>query len=277
MIVKKANWLRDLFVKEISVVDRPANPGATILLKKRDDDPSDGASDVQLLLRSMHSILAEGALTKQEKNALLRETLKQYAEVTGRDGLRDIEAIEKKPRTAPPDPNAPGRSGFGPIFADTSESELKETPEEKKRRLANAKAKENEMKKIELLDVAKRVVAGHDTKTTRTELYDAARKLATADRQFNETIEKALGRFWETPAGGEIYKAMKIAPADDVAATAEDHRGPAMRALHKRADEIRAETGMSREQAVSKMATDPWESALWKAARIEESERISVA
>jgi hypothetical protein len=257
------------------IVERPVGAQSFSVLIKRDDEADPVL--VQALLASIASIY-EADVTKAQKNAALRETFEQYAEFTGRDGLHDIEALEKKPRTARPDPDAPGRAGFGTTFADTSEHELKETPEEKKRRLARAKAKESEMKKIRLVDVAKRVVAGHDTKTTRTELYEAARKVATADRQFNETIEKALGRFWETPAGGEIYKAMKIAPAaENVAPTAEDHRGPAMRALHKRADEIRAGTGMSREQAVAKMATDPWELAAWKAARIEERERISVA
>jgi hypothetical protein len=33
-----ANWLRDLVVKEISLVDKPANPGAKVLLAKRDDE-----------------------------------------------------------------------------------------------------------------------------------------------------------------------------------------------------------------------------------------------
>jgi hypothetical protein len=252
------------------IVERPAGAQSFSVLIKRDDEADPVL--VQALLASVASIY-EANVTKAQKNAALRETFDQYAEITGRDGFRDIEALEKKPRTARPDPNAPGRSGFGTRFADTSEDELEKTPDEKKRRLARAKAKESEMNKIQLVDVAKRVTAGADKVTSRSDLVDAAHKIAVAERQPGETIEKARARFWESPAGTGVYRAMKVAKVDDPVDEPKLEFGAAVKALHKRADEIRAGRAMTREQAVSKIATDPGEARIWNAARAEERER----
>lgn len=130
------------------------------------------------------------------------------------------------------------------------------------------------MNKSQLVDVAKRVIAGSDKGTTRADLIDATRKMAIADRKPGETIEKALGRFWESPEGRDVYPALQVAKVEDVDPSSKIERGPAMAALHKRADEIRSGTRMSREQAVAKIATDPFEARIWNAARAEERERV---
>jgi hypothetical protein len=252
------------------IVERPVGAQPFSVLNKRDDEADPVL--VQALLASIASIY-EADVNKAHKNAALRETFEQYAEITGRDGFRDI---EKKPRTARPDPNAPGRSGFGTRFADTSEDELEETPDEKKRRLARAKAKESEMNKIQLVDVAKRVTAGADKVTSRGDLVDAAHKIALAERQPGETIETARARFWESPAGTGVYRAMKVAKVEDAVDAPKLEFGPAVKALHKRADEIRAGKSMTREQAVAKIAADPGEARVWNAARAEERERIGL-
>jgi uncharacterized protein YktA (UPF0223 family) len=131
------------------------------------------------------------------------------------------------------------------------------------------------MNKSELVVIAKRVIAGSDKATTRADLIDATRKMA--DRKPGETIEKALGRFWESPEGNEVYRALQMVKVEDVDPTPEFELGPAMLALHKRADEIRLGKGLSREQAVAKIAQDPTEARIWNAARAEEREKFSVA
>lgn len=244
-IRKIVTKLRDLVVDEVSLVDRPANPGALILLKKRD---ADELANVQTLLRSMGSIIGAD-VSKREKADALQETLEQYAEHTGRDGLDDIETISRLA-----DARAP---------AD-DEQARKEAVKEGKT-----------MNKSQLVEVAKRVIAGSDKGTTRADLLDAARKAAIADRQSDETIEKALGRFWESAEGRGVYHALQVAKVEDqdeLSPSAIEF-GPAMKALHKRADEIRSGKSMTREQAVAKIAVDPLESRFWNAARAEERER----
>jgi hypothetical protein len=61
------------------------------------------------LLKSITSILTDEDLKKfgpveyaRRKNVLLRETFRQYREVTGRDGLEDIAAISKNASDTPP-------------------------------------------------------------------------------------------------------------------------------------------------------------------------------
>jgi hypothetical protein len=251
---------------------RPANPEFAVL-DKRGDGPDPAL--VQVLLKSITSIL-EADVTKAEKLAALGETLEQYAEVTGRAGLGDIEALSKKPQFDRPDSDAPGVSGFKHRpFASTSsdDADEKARKEKEKRRRAAAAKEDKVMNKSELMDVAKRVTAGADKVTSRSDLVDAAHKIALAERQPGETIETARARFWESPAGTGVYRAMKVAKVEDAVAAPKLEFGPAVKALHKRADEIRAGKSMTREQAVAKIASDPGEARIWNAARAEERER----
>jgi hypothetical protein len=320
---KARHWLRDLFVKEISVVDKPANSGAVVTLAKRGDTDPD-PDHMRALLASIASIF-EADVTKQEKNAAIAETLKQYAEVTSRDGIADIAEMTKRSRHKDPLENEPpgvrgvtpphdarnfGAGGAGPThdklytiydnyrremgplassaafeaaWADLTDEEKDEIrneeaatqrvrdAEESKRRAAAAK--EGSMMKSQLIEVAKRVVAGSEKTISRSDLVDAAHKIALAERQPGETIEAARARFWESPAGTGVYRAMKVAKVEDAVATPKLEFGPAVKALHKRADEIRAGKSMTREQAVAKIASDPGEARIWNAARAEERER----
>jgi hypothetical protein len=70
----------------------------------------------------------------------------------------------------------------------------------------------------------------------------------------------------------DIYL-MQMAKVDAVDAPSKIELGPAMRALHKRADAIRSGTRMSREQAVAKIAANPAEARVWKAALAEENKK----
>jgi hypothetical protein len=320
---KFATTLRDLIIKEVSVVDRPANPHALFVLKKRAEDQAD-PTHVQNLLKSIQSILEDAEASKQEKNAALRETLEQYAEVTGRDGLTDISAITKKSKSDPFE-DQPGVRGFAPklqpfdfmaggsgpthdklyklfdnyrremgpfagtaafaaAWSDLSDVEKDEIRNEEAaveqarqakeagRRAAAAKDG-SMMNKSQLMDVAKRVVAGRAETICRGDLVSAAHKIALAERQPRETIEKSRARFWESPAGIVVYRAMKVAKVEDPEDDSRLELGPAMKALHKRADEIRLGKAMTREQAVAKIAMDPGEARFWNAARAEERER----
>jgi hypothetical protein len=100
---------------------------------------------------------------------------------------------------------------------------------------------------------------------------------AAAERQSGQTVEKARAAFWESPAGATVYHAMAKAPLDDAAADRSSvvELGPAMAALHKRADEIRRGTSMTREAAVAKIATTPTEASIWRAAKSEQLEQVS--
>jgi hypothetical protein len=278
MIVRKRpTVLRKLIIDEISLVDKPANEHCMAVLAKRDDAGPDDADPayLQALLDSIRSAY-EAEATKQEKNAFLRETLEQYAEFTGRDGLADISALTKKsPRFASPPKDFPGVRGFASTSDDDDEDEDEQARKDKEKRRRAAAAKENKiMNKAELVNVAKRLVAGSDQATTRGDLVGAARKMAIADRQPGETIEKALARFWVSQEGREVYQALQMAKVEDVVApSTEIELGPAMKALHKRADEIRRGTAKTREQTVAKIATDPSEAQIWNAARAEERVR----
>jgi hypothetical protein len=144
-------------------------------------------------------------------------------------------------------------------------------------RRAAAQTEKLEMNKTELMTVAKRVIDGSDVRTTRSELVAAAHAAAAAERQSGQTVEKARAAFWESPAGREVYHAMAKAPLDDAAADRSSvvELGPAMAALHKRADEIRRGTSMTREAAVAKIATTPTEASIWRAAKSEQLEQVS--
>jgi hypothetical protein len=148
-------------------------------------------------------------------------------------------------------------------------------------RQAQAAAEENErkkeMNKSKLTSLAKRVVDGVDVATTHDTLFNLAKSVAAADRQEGETAEMARARYWQTPDGKVVYHALKVAKVGDV----EDRPshvaklGPGMLALHKRADEIRRGTSMTREAAVAMIATLPAERSLWTAAKSEQLEQVS--
>jgi hypothetical protein len=117
------------------------------------------------------------------------------------------------------------------------------------------------------------------TMPTRAELYSDLKKRAAAQRQDGESPEQGLARYVGTPGGraafakyrdapGTDYDAI-IAPAAPAAPVQIVKHGPAMLALHKRADEIRHGTAMTRQQAVAKIATDLKERELWKKAKSE--------
>jgi hypothetical protein len=154
-------------------------------------------------------------------------------------------------------------------------SEAARAAEEAKRKAA-AENESIKMNKTQLIDVAKKVIAGSDVTTTRSELVAGAHMAAAAERQGGQTVEKSRAAFWESPAGREVYHAMQIAKVED-----SDDRsnvielGPAMRKLHKRADEIRLGQSMTRQQAVAKIATDPAEAHIWRAAKSEQLEQVS--
>jgi hypothetical protein len=146
-------------------------------------------------------------------------------------------------------------------------------------RQAQAVAEENERKKdmhkSELTSLAKRVVDGVDVATTHDTLFNLAKSVAAADRQDGETAEMARARYWQTPDGKVVYHALKVAKVGDV----EDRPskvvklGPGMLALHKRADQIRQGTSMTRAQAVAKIAGSPADAAIWRAAKSEQLEQ----
>ena len=141
---------------------------------------------------------------------------------------------------------------------------------------AEEKQRQKEMNKSELTSLAKRVVDGVDVATTHDTLLNFAKSVAAADRQDGETAEMARARFWQTPDGKGVINALKVAKVDD----ADDRSsnvaklGPGMLALHKRADEIRRGTSMTREAAVAKIATLPAERSLWTAAKSEQLEQV---
>lgn len=119
MNVRKLKKLLELEIDEISLVDKPANPFALAVLHKRDDGPD--PDHMQALLESIRSAY-EADATRQEKTDFLRETLSQYSEITGRDGLADIAALTKKTSRSDPFPNEPERRGKGyedidPLFS----------------------------------------------------------------------------------------------------------------------------------------------------------------
>jgi hypothetical protein len=146
-------------------------------------------------------------------------------------------------------------------------------------RQSQAEAKQRERQRQmnkELTSLAKRVVDGVDVATTHDTLLTAAKSVAASDQQDGETIEQARARFWQSPDGKVVYNALKLAKADDVVADRSSNvvkLGPGMVALHKRADEIRRGTSMTREAAVAMIATLPAERSLWAAAKSEQLEQ----
>lgn len=82
-----ANWLKNLLVKEISLVDRPANPGAVALLAKREGEPVQkdmyGVSRFADLISSLGYLLRSSEYEAKEEGdnsqvpAALRNWLKQ--------------------------------------------------------------------------------------------------------------------------------------------------------------------------------------------------------
>jgi hypothetical protein len=161
------------------------------------------------------------------------------------------------------------------IRNEEAAAEAARVAEEAKRKAA-AENERIKMNKTQLIDVAKRVIDGGNVTTTRNDLYAAARKLAIADRQAGETEAKAMAKFWESPAGRDVYAAMQIAKTVDVDVRSNVvDLGPAMIALHKRADDIRRGTSMTREAAVAKIATTPTEASIWRAAKSEQLEQVS--
>jgi hypothetical protein len=176
-------------------------------------------------------------------------------------------------------------SAFQEAWASLSDAEKQAVRDEEKQAEdareakadAEAKERQRQMNKSELINLSKRVVDGIDTATTHDTLYNAAKSVAAADRQDGETAEMARARFWQSPDGKVVYNALKVAKVGDV----EDRPshvaklGPGMLALHKRADEIRQGTTLSRAQAVAKIATTPAEAAIWRAAKAEQLEQVS--
>jgi hypothetical protein len=131
---------------------------------------------------------------------------------------------------------------------------------------------------IVIAEVVKRVAAGEKSNLSKEFFEGLAKVRAQRDRRAGETPEQALARFHQTPEGRLLREAVKRAPVARKAERAAPTRGPAMRALHKRADELcAADRSLTRAKAVAKIAEtrEPRDRAIWNAARIEEKGRAT--
>jgi hypothetical protein len=128
---------------------------------------------------------------------------------------------------------------------------------------------------IAVAGLVKRVADGEETRITKNTIETIARCYADSDCKPGESLNAARARFHQSPNGRLLREAAKRAPLDEVIAV-EKAFGPAVTALHKRADKIRTGTSMTREQAVAKIAVsgDPNDAQFWQAAREEERARI---
>jgi hypothetical protein len=131
---------------------------------------------------------------------------------------------------------------------------------------------------IVIADMVKRVANGEKTDLSRGFFETLAKVQGERDRRAGETVEQARARFHATAEGRLLRKATERAPIRDAAPQAHATRGPAMRALHKRADDLCAvDRGLTRAKAVAKIAeaSDPRDRALFAAAHAEERGRAA--
>jgi hypothetical protein len=64
---------------------------AKVTIWKRDDGPD--LADLRAFLQSLSSIYGDEDLSQAERAAMIRESLAEYKEETGRDGLRDVASM----------------------------------------------------------------------------------------------------------------------------------------------------------------------------------------
>jgi hypothetical protein len=127
------------------------------------------------------------------------------------------------------------------------------------------------------IEVAKRVTAGAPTRITKKEWHDEINKRAQAERRSGESPEQAYSRFLtETGDGRTLYQAFKRAPQGPQAETAAPaakntpEPTPSYRRLMAKAEALReAEPTLTREQAFTKVYTDPRNGEVAMAERAE--------
>jgi len=124
-----ANWLRNLVVKEVSLVDRPANPQAVVLFSKRVDPVDENTDDRKVgklskaldwLLESVVSIVKDDKAT--DKEILLKQTINEFAEEI--NGPRDTDTSKSLN-----DAGTSGATDNGEIMSDALKKALGLTAE----------------------------------------------------------------------------------------------------------------------------------------------------
>lgn len=127
-------------------------------------------------------------------------------------------------------------------------------------------------------------MTGNASGLTRDVFHAELMKLAKASQRENETVEQAYRRTAiETPAGRELFKAIRLAPAPKAAQetpvtkSKPEPVGPASRQINDMARAKAAETGVSFEKAFTKVYTDPKNIELRARVRAEEFSAKQVA
>ena len=113
------------------------------------------------------------------------------------------------------------------------------------------------------------------TATAKAAIGEKAEELRKAHPLM--TIEKARAAVISNPDNRDLVRRYNEEARAAVVAKAAPAHGPALTALHKRADKLVASEGLSRHRAVAKIAEsrEPQDRALWRAARAEEASRAA--
>jgi hypothetical protein len=229
---------------------------------------------VQALAKSVRSIIADEDIDYAQTSSALAETFQQY-----QAHLRDlipagiskavtaaVEVAKIKSRAAANEEGQPMKGNQMTQVLNFVKTYSTTPPDPQATR--------------EIISIAKSINAGTAAGNfaSRASWFQVMKRLAEQDRKSGQSSEQAFAAFIQTPDGSELFKAYKNADGPDVEPVAVEAHvakfGPGMMALHKRADQIREGTSMSRAQAVAKIATSPADVAIWRAAKSEQFEQV---
>jgi hypothetical protein len=226
---------------------------------------------------SAQSIIRDDGLNELQKRQTLAESFSQFQEYIAKLDAAD-DADEDDGDEAMAD-----TEGDTPMCDMTDEERLTAETKMRHERAARMRRRlhKQETNEMDMVEIAKRVLGGQETRLSKKDFYDAINDRAQAARGKDQTPEQAFAKFIETADGALLYRSSKLAAQDDHAPastvtppTPEPTR--AYKVLLHRASELRkSDAKLTDAQAFAKVYEDPANRELVAADKRERAERYA--